>query len=122
LSFESGKLEFIQNEAVDRILRGYNRILDKLDMYTFQDPLGDTPFKQLKSPIYIDSNVQGILYTDYKAGDKVMKGDRLGHITNLFGEVIQEVIAPISGIILYMKGVPPTNIDDTLFSISPSED
>lgn len=122
LSFESGKLGFIQKEAVNRILRGYNRILDKLDMYTFHDPLGNTPFKELKSPVYIDSNVQGILYTDYKAGDKVTKGDQLGHITNLFGEVIKEVIAPISGIILYMKGVPPTNIDDTLFSISPSED
>lgn len=41
-----------------------------------------------KSLIYIDSNVQGVLYTDYKAGDKVKKGDRLGHITNPFGVVI----------------------------------
>ena len=121
LSFESGKLGYIQKKAVDRVLRGYHRILDKLDMYAYQDPLGDTPFQILKSPIYIDAKVQGILYTDFMAGDKVMKGDRLGNITNLFGTVIQEVVAPVSGIILYMKGVPPTNIDDTLFSISPSE-
>ena len=120
LSFESGKLGYIQKKAVDRVFRGYQRILDKLDMYAYQDPLGDSPHQFLKSPIYIDAKVQGILYTDYKAGDKVMKGDRLGNITDLFGTVIQEVEAPVSGIILYMKGVPPTNIDDTLFSISPS--
>ena len=121
LSFESGKLGYIQNKAVDRILRGYQRILDKLDMYDYQDPLGDTPYKILKSPIYIDAKVQGIFYTDYKAGDKVIKGVRLGNITNSFGTTLQEVVAPVSGIILYMKGVPPTNVDDTLFSISPNE-
>ncbi len=55
------------------------------------------------------------------AGDRIIKGDRLGKITNSFGTIIQEVVAPVSGIILYMKGVPPTNVDDTLFSISPNE-
>ena len=121
LSFESGKLGYIQKEAVDRNLRGFNRILDKLDMYTYKDPLGDTPYQKLKSPVYINAKVQGILYTDYKAGDKVKMGDRLGYITNPFGTVIQDVYSPVTGIILYMKGVPPTNIDDTLFSISPSQ-
>ena len=120
LSFESGKLGYIQEEAVDRVLRGYYRILNTLDMYAYQDPLGDTPYNELKSPYYIDAKVQGILYTDYKAGDRVEKGDRLGYITNLFGDVIDEIFASESGIILYMKGVPPTNIDDTLFSISPN--
>ena len=120
LSFESGKLGYIQEEAVNRVLRGYYRIMNALDMYAYQDPLGDTPYNELKSPYYIDAKVQGILYTDYKAGDRVEKGDRLGHITNLFGDVIDEIFAPKSGVIIYMKGVPPTNIDDTLFSISPN--
>ena len=69
-----------------------------------------------KSPIHRKSNVQGILYTYYKAGNKVKKGDSLGHITNPFGLVIQEIRAPVSGIILYMKGLPPTNIDDTFLA------
>ena len=69
-----------------------------------------------KSPIYRKSNVQGNLYTYYKAGNKVKKGDSLGHITNPFGLVIQEIRARVSGIILNMKGLPPTNIDDTFFA------
>ena len=87
-------------------LGGIKEFLDKLDMYDYQDPLGDTPYQILKSPIYIDAKVQGIFYTDYKAGDRVIKGDRLGKVTNSFGTIIQEVVAPVSGIILYMKGVP----------------
>lgn len=120
LSFESGKLGYIQKEAVERIKRGYYRIFDKLDFYPYKDPLGDPEYSNLNSPIYIDSNVQGIFYTEFKAGDKVVKGDKLGYITNAFGEIIDEVFSPESGIIVYMKGVPPTNIDDTLFSISPN--
>ena len=49
------------------------------------------------------------------------KGLLLGYITNHFGKIIKEVIAPLSGNIICMKGVPPTNIDDALFSISPNE-
>lgn len=120
LSFESGKLGYIQEEAVERIKRGYYRIFDKLDLYDFKDPLGDPVYKELNSPIYVESKVQGILYTELKAGDTVVKGDKLGYVTNVFGEIIDEIFSPESGIILYMKGVPPTNIDDTLFSISPN--
>lgn len=120
LSFESGKLGYVQKEAVKRIKRGYYRIFDKLSLYDFKDPLGKPKFKELKPPIYIDSKVQGLLYSNFKAGDKVIEGYKLGYITNAFGETINEVFSPVSGTIIYMKGVPPTNIDDTLFSISPN--
>lgn len=120
LSFESGKLGFVQQEAVERIKRGYFRILDKIGMYKYNDPKGDSEFQILKSPIYIKSNNRGILYTDLKAGDKVIKGQKLGHITNEFAKRIQVFNSPVTGIILYMLGVPATNINQTVFAISPN--
>ena len=120
LSFESGKLGYLQPKAVDRILRGYFRIFDKLKMYKYNDPLGKIKFKRLNSPYYIKSKFQGILYSEYKAGDKVLKNRELGFITDEFGEIIERYFATKSGTILYMKGTPPVNIDDTVFSISPN--
>ena len=120
LSFESGKLGFVQQEAVERIKRGYFRILHKIGMYKYNDPKGDSEFQILKSPIYIKSNNRGILYTDLKAGDKVIKGQKLGHITNEFAKRIQVFNSPVTGIILYMLGVPATNINQTVFAISPN--
>ena len=120
LSFESGKLGYLQPKAVDRILRGYYRIFDKLEMYEYNDLEEKTKFKRLNSPYYIKSKFQGILYSGYKAGDKVLKNNELGFITDEFGKIIERYFASKSGTILYMKGTPPVNIGDTVFSISPN--
>lgn len=119
LSFESGKLGYIQQEAVERNKRGFRRILNELGMYAYNDPLGDSVFEVLNPPNYMDSTTRGIFYSDLKAGDTVKEGQKLGYITDEFGKVIEEFYSNTSGTILYMKGVPPTNIDDTVFSISP---
>ncbi len=120
LSFESGKLGYLQPKAVDRILRGYYRIFDKLEMYEYNDLEDKTKFKRLNSPYYIKSKFQGILYSKYKAGEKVLKNRELGFITDEFGKIIERYFATKSGTILYMKGTPPVNIGDTVFSISPN--
>ena len=120
LSFESGKLGYLQPKAVDRILRGYYRIFDKLEMYEYNDLEDKTKFKRLNSPYYIKSKFQGILYSGYKAGEKVLKNNELGFITDEFGKIIERYFASKSGTILYMKGTPPVNIGDTVFSISPN--
>ncbi len=120
LSFESGKLGYLQPKAVDRILRGYYRIFDKLEMYEYNALEDKTKFKRLNSPYYIKSKFQGILYSGYKAGEKVLKNNELGFITDEFGKIIERYFASKSGTILYMKGTPPVNIGDTVFSISPN--
>lgn len=121
LSFESGKLGYIQKEAVIRNKRGFRRILNHLGMYTYNDPLGNPIFEVLNPPNYIDSKTRGIFYSDFNAGDVVEEGEKIGYITDEFGEITEEFYSNTSGIILYMKGVPATNIDDTVFSISPHQ-
>ena len=119
LSFESGKLGYVQKESVDRIKRGYYRIFNKLGMYKYKDPKGNTKFQILNSPIYLKSNNRGILYTKLNVGDKIIKGQKLGYMTNEFARKIEDFYSPVSGIILYMLGVPATNINQTVFAISP---
>ena len=89
-------------------------------MYKYKDPKGDTKFQILKSPIYLKSNNRGILYTKLNVGDKIIKGQKLGYMTNEFGRKLEDFYSPVSGMILYMLGVPATNIDQTVFAISPN--
>ena len=89
-------------------------------MYKYNDPFGEIKFKRLNSPYYIKSKFQGILYSEYKAGEKVLKNRELGFITDEFGKIIERYFATKSGTILYMKGTPPVNIGATVFSISPN--
>jgi predicted deacylase len=44
----------------------------------------------------------GLLYLNCKYGEKARKGQKLGEIRNLRGKTLQELIAPIDGIIHYV--------------------
>lgn len=42
---------------------------------------------------------------------------KLGYITDLFGKPVQDVTAPVDGLILYMTATPPVNQGEEIFSI-----
>ena len=117
LSIESGKLGNVQVENVDLIKRGVYNMLATMNMYNNSTgPHPDIIYRNCQK--YISSEVQGIFYSDYKAGDKVKKDDIVGYTTDEFGNVLEEYTAPNDGIILYKLATPPINVDDTVMCIS----
>lgn len=117
LSIECGKLGNVQKENVDLILNGIHNMLAEMNMYTE----GNGPHPHIvygTDQIYINSKVQGIFYSEHKAGDNVKKDDIVGYTTDEFGKVLEEYKAPKDGIILYKLATPPINIDDTVMCIS----
>ncbi|SHG28361.1 succinylglutamate desuccinylase/aspartoacylase family protein [Flagellimonas flava] len=118
LSIECGKLGNVQQEAVELIKKGVYNMLREMKMYGMGKESSQQDFVSLHQQVYIDSNVNGIFYSEFKAGDTVEKGDVVGHTTNVFGKVLEEYKAPKSGVILYKLATPPINIDDTVMCIS----
>ncbi|MEM9928767.1 MAG: succinylglutamate desuccinylase, partial [Bacteroidota bacterium] len=55
--------------------------------------------------------------SQFQAGDQVEKGETIGKVKNVFGEVIDEVVATASGTILYKIGTPPVNVGETVVCI-----
>ena len=51
----------------------------------------------------------GIFYPLKTAGSRIWKGDKAGYVTDLFGKVVDELVAPADGLILYMPFAPPLN-------------
>jgi len=117
LSFESGKLGNVQNDAVRLIKKGVYNILFEMKMYDMRTQPSPNLI-QLNNQTYIKSKKNGIFYSQHKAGDSVKEGDIVGYITNEFGEKLEEYKAHTSGIILYKISTPPVNVDDTLMCIS----
>jgi len=87
-------------------------------MYDSKVAFAPPKIKKLNNQIYVRSTVQGIFYSAFKAGDEVVKGEVVGYITDEFGEQLEEIVTPRSGTILYMKGTPPTNSNDSLMCVS----
>jgi predicted deacylase len=62
--------------------------------------------------------VKGIFYSKFRAGSQVIRGETIGYITDEFGVILEKIVSPKKGVILYMKGTPPTKYGSTLFCIS----
>jgi predicted deacylase len=52
-----------------------------------------------------------------RTGDYVTQGTRLGVITDYFGNELETVTAPESGVLLILFGTPPVNTGDPIVVI-----
>jgi len=117
MSIECGKLGNVQKEAVEIIQEGLFNILAELKMYPSQVEFKKQP-TQFNKQAYIKSKHKGIFFSDLKSGDQVVKEEKIGMITDPFGNIISELFAPNSGTILYKIGTPPVNVNETIMCIA----
>lgn len=64
------------------------------------------------------SPVEGMWLPDVALTDEVIAGQRIGRVENLYGDEIAEIIAPISGMILYLTSSPAVREGGLLGSIA----
>jgi predicted deacylase len=58
--------------------------------------------------------VEGIFYPLVVPEAYVQKGETIGYITNYFGEQVAELVAPSSGLVLYIGSVPSVKKGDSI--------
>ncbi|MDC8005868.1 M14 family metallopeptidase [Aureisphaera galaxeae] len=117
VDIECGRLGVPGKVETDRIVEGMFLLLDHLGMMDYPDNKVETAPVIVAKRFSIKSNSTGIFYTDKKAGDRVEAGELVGYITDFFGNRLEEVKAPQSGMILYMIGTPPINKNDTIMNV-----
>lgn len=117
LSIEAGKLGTVQAENVALIKSAVYNMLDYSGIYKTGKAVIQTNKKHLYRQSYIRVPERGIFYSPVKSGDTIAKGQNLGYITDDFGKIRHQVIAPVSGTVLYKVGTPPVNAGETLFCI-----
>lgn len=71
-----------------------------------------------KSSHWVRSPISGIFLTRKKLGEKVERGDKLGCITNPFGDYELDILSPYSGIIVGNSILPLANEGDGLYHIA----
>ncbi|WP_276389422.1 M14 family metallopeptidase [Eudoraea chungangensis] len=117
LSIECGKLGNVQKENVNLIQQGIYNMLETMDMY-YNGTGAHKDIVYRNRQTYVKANVDGIFYSNFKAGDEVKKDEVVGYTTDEFGTILEEHIAISDGIILYMLATPPVNAKDTVMCIS----
>jgi len=105
LTIESGGMARTDEASIARIETGVAGLLRHLGMR----PEGPGP---VSNPIWIErsevlrSNTTGVFTAAVEAGHTVAKGTVIGRVADFHGRVIEEVLSPFAGEILYVIGTP----------------
>lgn len=79
-----------------------------------------TPFIA-KSSQWVRAPISGIFVTRKKLGEAVSKGEKLGFITNPFGDYEYDILSPTNGIIIGNSVLPLANEGDGIYHIATFE-
>ena len=116
ITSESGFLGGTDEVSVVRNIQGIFSVMKYFKMIE-----GEPDF--VSEPIWIDqyevvySDVDGLFYPQTKMGYYAQKGEKIGHVTDYFGNMVKEFRAPFTGIVLYIVSTPPANKGEPLFEI-----
>jgi predicted deacylase len=102
---EAGGIGQLRQSDVALLLRGLQRVLVQFGMLAgSQDPL--PPPLMLRDVRTVRADEGGFFRRQILAGNAVAEGDRLGAMTDLWGEPLAEVISPVSGTALFVTTSP----------------
>lgn len=105
LTIESGGMARTDEASIARIERGVAGVMRQLKMRaTGPDPVAH-PIWIERSEV-ITSGATGVFTAAVEAGHTVAEGTLIGRVTDFHGTVVQEIVAPFGGEILYVIGTP----------------
>jgi predicted deacylase len=100
-------------EDVDALVHGTLNVMRHLKMLPGLVKLLENPL-WVSHYAVVKGDQDGIFYALVVPEAYVQKGMTIGYITNFFGERISEVVAPVSGVVVYIASVPTVNKGDNL--------
>jgi predicted deacylase len=116
ITTESGYLGKSDEESIVRNTKGILSVMRLFGMIRGEP-------KMVTDPIWIDkyevvySQADGLFYPLTEMGYYVKEGEIVGYLTDYLGNMIQELRAPFTGILLYIINTPPANKGEPLFEV-----
>jgi predicted deacylase len=116
ITVECGKLGRTDDRDIAAILHGCANILKYLGMIEGKARLLFDPI-WVRKTTYIRSNHDGLFYPLSHGGAHVQKGELLGYLTDFFGNILQNAVAPHDGVVMYIIATPPMSKGEPMVKI-----
>lgn len=117
LLYEAGEALRFDNQAIATGVEGIFRVMNCLEMSNFSPPAPSVPTEVSQSK-WIRASRGGIFHLAVQLGETVQKKQRLGFITDAFGQKIQWISASVSGIVISYILNPLVNQGDAIVHIA----
>lgn len=121
LLYEGGEPRRFTPEAVATGIAGTMRVLRALGMVGAEvEPAPETVFA--RKTRWVRASRSGLLRPAVQLGDRVAEGQRLGRITDSFGDVLAHGKADTPGVVIGLNLNPLVNRGDALFHLAEVEE
>lgn len=116
ITVEAGHAGTVEAEDVNALVNGCLSVLRYLKMLP-----GTASF--IEHPVWIDkvatvaSEQTGIFYPLVRRGTYVERGMKLGYITDYVGKTTFQAVAPVAGVVLFIRAVPSMTKGETVANI-----
>jgi uncharacterized protein len=114
---EAGRAGLVEPDAVTALVSGSQNVLASLKMTS-----GVVP--KMEKLVYVGSDLRahsdkpGMFYKSVERGSYVVKGQKVGHVTDYVGREIADIVAPQSGIVTFIRPVPSAGVGATLVTVA----
>jgi predicted deacylase len=113
---EAGGVGQLQEEAVELLVNGVQRVMQHLGMLPEDRRLKIEDGKKSKVLTkfeWLYTKHPGMWYPKVAAGDAVKKGKEIGAVGDLFGDVLERIISPVDGVVLFLT-INPSVLENGL--------
>jgi predicted deacylase len=106
ITTETGAVAVVDEPSIGLVERGVSGLLTHLGMR----PGGPKP---VAAPVWLDptevlrAGATGMFWAEAGRGQMVKKGDAVGRVTDFHGRLLERVVAPFDGEVLYVVATPP---------------
>jgi predicted deacylase len=94
---EAGGMGRCQHDIIDRTYKGCINVMKYLKMIPGAPEIPPSAIVYNTYAIYAKRG--GFFISHVRAGDEITKGEKIGVIKDLFGEILEEIIAPTDGVV-----------------------
>jgi uncharacterized protein len=114
---EAGGRGLLDDDAVTQLVAGVRNVLRHLEMLPGGAEPPPTQQRLVGSFIWLRSQHEGWWDAAVAAGGEVSAGALLGRVRNLWGDVLEEVVAPEDGVVLFITTSPAVGADGLLLGL-----
>jgi len=124
LLFEGGKTLHLDRIVTQVGIDGALRVMHYLGIRNFSEELEATPFKEAKNQVLVKKSTwvrakhSGMFRSQKKIGSKVSKGEKIGSISDPYGDFEVDVTSTFDGYIICSNHAPIVNQGDALVHIT----
>jgi predicted deacylase len=114
--YEGGESARFDEYAIQNGIDGARRVMHYLQM-TSESPEAEKPSIMIKKSSWLRARVSGLFQTEVETGQRVSKNERVGVITDPFGEFKVTLKAPAQGYVIGLNNNPIVHQGDAVMHI-----